>query len=124
MEGAATVSAAPSYGVGFSNLAIQYFYVARTIGAEWVTPFAAAGGVVINGSQTTTINGAKVFNAGIPLTINSGAKLGTGANSLTLGGDFINNGGTFTSTGPIVIANTMANQSIAGFTTTGLVSID
>ena len=122
MEGAATVSAAPTYNVASATL--QYnISTPRTIGIEWVTPFAAAGGVVINGSQTTTINGAKVFNAGIPLTINSGAKLGTGANSLTLGGDFINNGGTFTSTGPIVIANTMANQSIAGFTTTGLVSL-
>lgn len=122
MEGAATVSAAPTYNVASATL--QYnISTPRTIGVEWVTPFAAAGGVVISGSQTTTINGAKVFNAGIPLTINSGAKLGTGANSLTLGGDFINNGGTFTSTGPIVIANTMANQSIAGFTTTGLVSL-
>jgi hypothetical protein len=41
------------------------------------------GGVVINGNQTTTLNGAKIFN-GIPLIINSGAKLATGANSLTL----------------------------------------
>lgn len=122
MEGTATVSAAPTYIAASATL--QYnISTARTIGAEWVTPFAAAGGVVINGSQLTTINGAKVFNAGIPLTINSGAKLGAGANSLTLGGDFINNGGTFTSTGPIVIANTMANQNIAGFTTTGLVSM-
>ncbi len=122
MEGTATVSAAPTYVNATATL--QYnIAVARTIGAEWITPFAAAGGVVINGNQNTTINGAKVFNAGIPLTINSGAKLVTGANSLTLGGDFINNGGTFTSTGPVVIANTMAVQSIAGFTTTGLVSM-
>ena len=42
---------------------------------------------------------------------------------MTLGGNFINNGGFFTSTGAVVIANTMANQSIAGFTTTGLVSM-
>ena len=122
MEGTATASAAPTYVNATATL--QYnIAVARTIGAEWITPFAAAGGVVINGNQNTTINGAKVFNAGIPLTINSGAKLLTGANSLTLGGDFINNGGTFTSTGPVVIANTMTIQSIAGFTTTGLVSM-
>jgi hypothetical protein len=43
-----------------------------------------SGGVVINGNQTTTLNGAKIFNTGIPLIINSGAKLATGANSLTL----------------------------------------
>jgi hypothetical protein len=121
MEGQATASAAPTYG---ASATLQYnIAVARTIGVEWITPFAAAGGVVINGNQNTTLNGAKVFNVGIPLTINSGAKLLTGANSLTLGGNFINNGGTFTSTGPVVIANTMASQSIAGFTTTGLVSM-
>jgi hypothetical protein len=40
--------------------------------------------VVINGNQTTTLNGAKIFNAGIPLIINSEKKLATGANSLTL----------------------------------------
>jgi hypothetical protein len=122
MEGTATVSAAPTYIAASATL--QYnISTARMIGAEWVTPFAAAGGVVINGSQLTTINGDKVFNAVIPLTINSGAKLGAGANSLTLGGDFINNGGAFTSTGPVVIANTMATQSIASFTTIGLVSM-
>ncbi|WP_165698032.1 T9SS sorting signal type C domain-containing protein [Flavobacterium nackdongense] len=121
MEGQAVASAAPTYA---ATATLQYnIAVARTIGAEWITPFAAAGGVVINGNQNTTLNGAKVFNAGIPLTINSGAKLLTGANSLSLGGDFINNGGTFTSTGPIIITNTMATQSIAGFTTTGLVSM-
>jgi hypothetical protein len=65
-------------------------YAPRTIGSEWVSPFTAVGGVVINGNQTTTLNGAKIFNTGIPLIINSGAKL-AGANSLTLGGDFINN---------------------------------
>lgn len=126
ISGAATVTVtnAPQVVIYGANAILQYdISTARTIGAEWVTPFAAAGGVVINGSQLTTINGAKVFNAGIPLTINSGAKLGAGANSLTLGGDFINNGGTFTSSGPIVIAYSMANQNIAGFTTTGLVSM-
>jgi hypothetical protein len=45
-----------------------------------------------------------------------------GANSLTLGGDFIN-GGLFTSAGAIVIASGMTNQAIAGFTTTGEVSM-
>lgn len=121
MEGQATASAAPTYN---ASATLQYnISVARTIGNEWITPFTATGGVVIAGNQTTTLNAAKVFNAGIPLTINSGAKLAAGANSLTLGGDFINNGGTFTSTGPIVIANTMTTQSIAGFTTTGLVSM-
>lgn len=121
MEGTATASSAPTYA---STATLKYnIAVARTIGAEWITPFVATGGVVISGVQNTTINGPKVFNSEVPLTINSGAKLRTGANSLTLGGDFINSGGTFTSTGPIVVANTMASQTIAGFTTTGLVSM-
>lgn len=123
MKGTATASASPTYVAATASL--QYnISTARAIGAEWVTPFAAAGGVVINGNQTTTMNGAKVFNVGIPLTINSGAKLATGNFSLTLGGDFINNGGTFSAgSSPIVIANTLATQSIAGFVTTGLVSM-
>ena len=123
MEGTATASAAPTYNAASSTLRYN-ISVARAIGAEWISPFAAAGGVFITGNQTTTINAAKVFNSGIPLTINSGAKLATANFSLTLGGDFINNGGTFTAgSSPIVIANTMITQSIAGFTTTGLVSM-
>ncbi|WP_310560240.1 T9SS sorting signal type C domain-containing protein [Flavobacterium sp.] len=123
MEGTATASAAPTYTAASATLRYNIL-VARTIGAEWVTPFAAVGGVVISGIQTTTMNVAKVFNVGIPLTINSGAKLATANLSLTLGGDFINTGGTFTAgSSPIVITNTMATQSIAGFTTTGLVSM-
>jgi hypothetical protein len=124
MEGTATATAPPTYNAASATLKYNIL-TTRTIGTEWVTPFAAAGGVVINGNQLTTINTAKVFNAGIPLTINSGAKLGTGASlSLTLGGDFINNGGTLTATSsPIIITNTMATQSIAGFSTGGLVSM-
>jgi len=123
MEGTATVTAPPTYVNATATL--QYnISTPATVGAEWITPFVAAGGVVINGNQLTTLNAAKVFNAGIPLTINSGAKLGTGNFTLTLGGDFINNGGTFAAgTSSIVIANTMVAQSIAGFATTGSVSM-
>jgi hypothetical protein len=121
MEGVTIGSGTPSYGPAAS---LRYNYTdIRTVGTEWVTPFTASGGVSINGNQITTLNGNKVFNAGIPLTINTGAILAAGIRSLTLGGNFINNGGFFTSTGAVVIANTMANQSIAGFTTTGLVSM-
>jgi hypothetical protein len=122
MEGTTLASAAPTYG---PTATLQYnIAVARTIGAEWISPFAAAGGVVISGIQTTTMNGAKVFNAGIPLVINNSAKLATGNFSLTLGGNFVNNGGTFTAgSAPIIITNAMPTQSIAGFTTTGLVSM-
>jgi hypothetical protein len=72
LEGAATVSGVPTYTPASATL--QYNISARTIGSEWVSPFTAVGGVVINGNQTTTLNGAKIFNTGIPLIINSGAK--------------------------------------------------
>ena len=69
----------------------------------------------------------RVFNTSVPLTINNGASLNTSAANnygLTFGGDFINNGGTFTANAsPVTIASTMATQSIAGFTTTGTVSM-
>ncbi len=69
----------------------------------------------------------KIFNTNVPLTINNGSSLNTNAANnygLTFGGDFINNGGTFTANAsPVTIASTMANQSIAGFNTTGTVSM-
>jgi trimeric autotransporter adhesin len=69
------------------------------------------------------MNGAKVFNASSPLTINSAATLITANLQLTFGGNF-SNSGTFTAgNSPIVITNTMATQSISGFLTTGLVSM-
>ena len=122
MEGDATASAAPTYG---TTAALRYNRTApRTAGSEWKTPFAAAGGVIIAGSGTITMNGAKVFNADIPLAINSGATLATNNLALTLGGNFINNGGTFTAgSSAIKMSDTAATQSIAGFTTTGLVSM-
>ena len=121
MQGTATASAAPTYG-GAATL--QYnTATGRTVGAEWITPFAATGGVVIANTGAITTGVAKVFNAGVPLTINSGATLITNTFLLTLGGDFNNLGGTFTSTtGGVTIAGTAATQSISGFTTTGSVS--
>lgn len=90
---------------------------------EWVTPFMASGGVIINSINNLTLNEAKVFGLNSPLYITNIGKLITGNNGLTFGGDFINQDGAFTSTGPIVITDTMATQSIAGLTTTGLVSM-
>jgi hypothetical protein len=121
MEGTATVSAAPTYGAAAT---LKYnTATARTAGAEWITPFAAAGGVIVANTGTITMNAAKVFNASVPLTINNFAALATNNFQLTLGGNFVNNG-TFTAgSSNIVIANTAATQSIAGFTTTGTVSM-
>ena len=122
MQGTATASVVPTYGV---SATLRYnTATSRTAGVEWLTPFAAAGGVVIDNTGTITMNAIKVFNASIPLTINSGATLASGNFQLTFGGDFINNGGTFTGgSAPIIIANTMVAQSIDGFTTTGAVSM-
>ena len=122
MEGTATVSRAPTYGTGAT---LQYnTSTARTSGTEWVTPFAATGGIIIANTGTITQSAAKVFNANVPLTINSSSTLSTNNFQLTFGGNFINNGGTFTAgSSAIVITNTMATQNIAGFTTTGAVSM-
>jgi len=129
IEGTATVVVTTGVVTYGANATLQYnTATSRTTSSEeWLTTFAATGGVIIAGTGIIIMNEAKVFNASIPLTINSGATLNTkAANSytLTLGGNFVNNGGTFTAyASPIVIANTMTTQSIAGFTTTGTVSL-
>jgi len=121
LEGTATVSATPTYG---ANAKLQYnTTTARTAGVEWITPFAASGGVATINTGTITLNAAKVFNASVPLTIGSGAAIATNNFQLNFGGDFVN-AGTFTAgSSPIVIESTMTTQSIAGITTTGLVSM-
>ncbi|MFA4917250.1 MAG: hypothetical protein WC560_11360, partial [Syntrophales bacterium] len=124
MEGTATASAVPTYGAAAT---LQYnTATARTAGLEWLNTFVATGGVIIANTGAITLNAAKVFNASVPLTINSGATLSTSASTfnLTFGGDFHNNGGTFTTgNSQILIASTAVTQSIDGFTTTGTVSM-
>ncbi|MBL0336096.1 MAG: hypothetical protein IPP73_12540 [Chitinophagaceae bacterium] len=91
LEGTATVSASPTYG---SSATLQYnTAVSRTAGVEWITPFLASGGVIIDNSGTITLNAAKVFNTSVPLTIMSGSVFSMSTFLLTLGGDFDNNGG-------------------------------
>lgn len=124
MEGTATISKVPIYG---SSATLQYnTSTARTLSAtsyEWISTFVATGGIIIASTGKITLNTAKVFNAGVPLTINSGASLATANNQLTFGGDFTNNG-TFTAgNSPIVISGTANAQNIAGLTTTGTVSL-
>ena len=122
MEGTATVTIAPTYGTSASL--VYNTATSHVAGLEWVTPFAATGGITIANTGTISLNSAEVFNASIPLIINSGASLSTAGFQLTLGGDFINNGGTFNAgSSPVVISNTKLIQSIDGFTTTGLVSV-
>nr|WP_315148585.1 T9SS sorting signal type C domain-containing protein [uncultured Flavobacterium sp.] len=111
-----------SYGPS-ATLQYETTNIRNTSSEEWVSPFTSSGGIVINSTNFVTLNADKVLGLSIPLTITSIGKLAAAARSLTFGGNFINSGGTFTSAGPIVIANTMTTQSIAGFTTTGLVSM-
>jgi len=123
MEGTATVSTAPTYGVAAT---LQYnTATARSAGVEWITPFAATGGVIIANTGAITLNGASSFNANVPLTINNGATLTPGANLLTLGGNFTVNGtGTLTSgSGGVTMAGTAVTQNISGFTTTGPITL-
>ena len=118
IEGSATASAAPSYGASAS---LRYnTSTPRTAGVEWITPFVATGGVIIDNTGAISTNGNKVFNDGVPLTINTGATFNAGINDLTLNGDLINNGTWTPSSGDITIGGAVA-QDIGGFTTTGLV---
>lgn len=68
---------------------------------EWVTPFTGSGGVIITNSGIVTVNGAKVFNTNIPLTINNGATLVNGGFGISgsLGNLSVANGGTLNLSG-------------------------
>jgi|GEM_PF-1460677 len=122
MEGTATASVSVTYGAAAT---LQYNTATpRTASTvEWITPFVATGGVIIKNTGAITSPGALQMgnNTNVPLNINSGATL-TAAGLITLHGDFIN-AGTFTSAIGIAIAGTVATQSIAGFTTSGDVSM-
>ncbi|NCI50311.1 hypothetical protein GWC95_10290 [Sediminibacterium roseum] len=120
IEGSATASAAPAYGASAS---LRYNTATpRTAGVEWITPFAATGGVIIDNTGTISANGNKVFNEGVPLTINTGATFNAGSNDLTFNGDFINNGTWTASAGDVTISGAVG-QDIGGFTTSGQVLI-
>ena len=108
-----------SYG---ANATLQYnTSSARAAGAEWLNTFTATGGVIIANTGPITLNANKIFNASVPLTVNSGATLNMSTLSLTLNGDLINNGGTVSgTTGGVTITGT-ATQNIGAFTTTGTV---
>ena len=91
---------------------------------EWISPFAATGGIIIAGTSAITPPGAvQIGNStNVPLTINSGATLSPGSNLLTLHGNFTNNGTLTSGAGGITLAGTIS-QTINGFSTTGNVSM-
>jgi uncharacterized repeat protein (TIGR01451 family)/gliding motility-associated-like protein len=129
MEGTATITLTSGTNVTYGSAATLQYNTgtnARTVSSiEWPATFLGTGGVIIKGTGIITMNAAKVLgtNTNIPLNITSGAKLATGNFGLTFHGNFIN-AGTFTAgSSPIVITGTTAIQSIAGFSTTGAVSM-
>jgi len=92
---------------------------------EWITPFLATGGVIIKNTGIITMGGAKQFgnNTNVPFIMENGSRLTPSTNTLTFHGNYINNGGTWTAAAtPVTIAGTVGTQSIAGFTTTGLLT--
>jgi hypothetical protein len=113
-----------AYGTG-ATLQYNAGTSARTVSSEWPTNFTASGGVLIKGTGIITLNAAKVLgaNTNVPLNITSGAKLATGNFGLTFNGDFTNAGAFTAGSAPIIITGTNATQYIAGFTTTGAVSM-
>jgi hypothetical protein len=122
MEGTASASTSPTYGAAAT---LQYNKpAAYTAGAEWVTPFAATGGVIIGNSGRITMNADKVLNSTVPLTIRSGATLASNNRDLTLGGDFHNAGSFLGGNSAITFGSGNAVQKIDGFTTTGAITID
>jgi Fibronectin type III domain. len=127
LEGTANIVATAGVVTYGPNATLQYnkpgAYTATA--EEWITPFAATGGVIIANVGAITMGAVKVFNADVPLTVNTGATLTPGANLLTLGGNFTISGtGVLTSgSGGIIITGTATTQNISGFTTTGSVSM-
>ncbi len=124
IEGDAVCGAAantiPSLG---ANATLRYNTPnSRTCGLEWITPFTATGGVLIDNTGAITPNGSKVFNENIPLTISTGSTLSAGANNFTFNGNFVNNGVWTSSSGGITITGTV-NQDIGSFSTTGTVLV-
>ena len=126
MENTGTVTVTTGVVTYGTNATLQYnkseAYTATT--KEWISPFIATGGIIIENSGAITTPGAVRIgnNTSVPLNINGGT-LTPGANRITLHGDFINTGTLTSGSGGVSIEGTTATQSIAGFTTTGNVSM-
>lgn len=95
MQGTATVTVTGAGVVTYGPAAtLQYNTATARIATteEWITPFAATGGVIITNTGAITLNAAKVLNASVPLTIGAN-NLSTGTNTLTLAGNCAANSG-------------------------------
>lgn len=124
MEGTATTTGTvATYGVAAT---LQYKGTgAQTTGIEFPATWSGTGGVIIANisGNAVTLAADKIVNA--PLTINNNSTLNTSvANNyaLTFSGNLVNNG-TFIANASAITISGAATQSIAGFTTTGTVSM-
>jgi len=85
-------------------------------------PVSANGdSAVISAGDTVTLAADTAVSGN--LTINSSGTLATGGYQLTIALNFINNGSLNAGSSNIVIGGSIVDQSIAGFTTTGTVSM-
>ncbi len=119
MEGTATVTVTTGVVTYGSAATLQYnTTTARTASSEeWITTFAATGGVIIASTGAITLDASKAFNASVPLTINSGATLLASSFELS----FLGSGTPFTATGTFTagtgtVSYTGASQTIAPVT--------
>jgi hypothetical protein len=116
MEGDATVTVTTGVVTYGTAATLRYnTTTARTASAEeWISPFAASGGVIIAGSGVITTGAAKVINVGSSLTIYSGATLTTGTAV----------GSTLTVIGATNVSGTLILDNTGAKTFTGNVTIN
>lgn len=120
ISGTATMSTIITYG---ANAGLKFESTTRTTNdTEWPTTFDQLGGVSIGPGAVITLNNAKTFGTSDPLIILSGGTLNTSNQTLSLSGDFQNQG-TFNGGSSNVVITGNVNQNIDGFTTTGTVSM-
>ena len=113
LEGTASVTLAGTLTYGPTATLKYNKTTGFTAGAEWITPFDASGGIIIDNIGAIAVNTAKDINA--PLTINAGASLSTAYN-LNLSNDMTCDG-TFTSGTSTTTFDGSTAQSINGTST-------
>lgn len=127
--GTLTISNGASLKIGGTNI-MPANYTTHTFGATSTVEYYGTnqtvsadtyGNLTFSGSGTKTIAGTTVING--TFTNGSGVTIATGNNALTFGGDFVNSGVALNAGSSTITLNGTATQSIAGFTTTGTVSM-
>jgi hypothetical protein len=112
MMGTATVSGAITYGPD-AELFYSKGSTAGTVGAEWVSPFSATGGVTIGGTGKITLNGNKVLDA--PFTTLAGSSFDTAGFNITVNDD-MSTGGTFKGNASVIAVTGNFVHSAGTFT--------